>query len=209
MTDIKLFYHPGACSLAPHILLQESGVQFHTQKETIGQFSPELLALNPKARVPVLKIDNATITENLAIMTAISNLVPEKQFLGAPDTLETVRVAEWIAWLSGTLHGNAFGLLFRPARFTDDESCFDSLKQKGRELVRECFESIEKKLVGVHAVGERFTAVDAYLLVFYRWGGEVGFDMKMLYPKYAALATEVLARPSAVSALAAEGLKSN
>ncbi|KAJ5174142.1 glutathione S-transferase GST-6.0 [Penicillium canariense] len=210
MSEITLYYSPGACSLAPHILLQESGLPFSIHKEKTGQFTAALYALNPKGKIPVLALENNTIiTENPAIMKAISNLAPEKTFFGKTP-LETVRVYEWLAWLSGTLHGQGFGLLFRFRRYTDDETQFEGLKKRGMTIVTDCFEIIEQRLGeagdGRFAVGGDFTAVDAYLFVFHRWGLGCDVDMPGLYPRYTALYEAVGGREATRKAFAAEGL---
>lgn len=209
MSDIELYYSPGSCSLAPHILLYEVGAKFTLRKEEVGKFSSEFLVLNPKARIPVLTIEDALITENVAIMTAVSNLAPEKLLMGNSNTIEVARVAEWLAWLSGTLHGNAFALLLRPERFSDNKANHDDLKAKGKALVQSCFETIEERLTGEHAVGDRFTAVDAFLFVFYRWANvNFTWNLAKSYPTYTRLAISVASRPSTIAALAAEGISS-
>ncbi|KAJ5403554.1 glutathione S-transferase GST-6.0 [Penicillium cosmopolitanum] len=210
MGEITLYYSPGACSLAPHILLQESGLEFSIHKEKTGQFTPALYALNPKGKIPVLALDNNTIiTENPAIMNAISNLVPEKGFFGKTP-FETVRVYEWLTWLSGTLHGQGFGLLFRFRRYTDDETQFEGLKKRGMAIVTDSFQIIERRLGDEgdanFAVGGVFTAVDAYLFVFHRWALGCEIDMPGLYPRYTALYEAVGGMESTKKAFASEGL---
>lgn len=206
MSSVKLYYFPGACSLAPHILLHETGHAFTTKQEIRGG-SDELRALNPKAKVPVLTIDDTVITENIAIQTAISNLAPEKNLFGAPGSLESIRILEWLAWLATSVHASGFSLYFRPSRFTtsSDEKTHEEVKVRAKELIKDAFDLVEEKLTGVHAVGDRFTAADAYLFVFYRWGSTI-WDMEATFPKYAALAAAVQARESTIKALKDEGL---
>lgn len=96
---------------------------------------------------------------------------------------------------------------FRPERLTDDASAFDGIKEKALVNIKNHFETIEGKLNGGYAVGDRFTAVDAYLFVFYRWANGMGIEMKKLYPKYTALATLLAARPSVIAAMEVEGIK--
>jgi glutathione S-transferase len=153
-------------------------------------------------RVPVLAVGDEIITELPAILTAISQLAPQVQLLGS-NGMETVRAYEWLNWLSGTLHGQAFGALWRPQRFTSDPKLFEDLKQHASITIRECFNHIESQISSVYSVGTAFTAVDAFLLVFWRWGTLVGIDMKN-YPKYSALASAVLSRSSTQAALEAE-----
>ncbi|KIV88772.1 hypothetical protein PV10_08417 [Exophiala mesophila] len=203
MSTIKLFYAPGACSLASHILLRESGTSFEPLK--IAFKSPELLALNPKLRVPVLIADGETITETPAIFTYIAQLAPEKHLLGKTN-LEVVRTYEWLNWLSGTLHGQAFGGLLRPERYTDDQSVYPAVKEKGLSNVRDCFAKIEDRLTSVYAVGDSLTVVDVLLYVFYRWGFALGEDMRVRYPRYTKLALNVAERTSVKESIAAEGI---
>lgn len=159
-------------------------------------------------RVPVLLLDGETITEVPAIMTAISQLVPERGFMGKGD-LERVRCYEWLNWLSGNLHGQAFGCWLRPQRFCEDEGMWGKIREKGRKSVLECFGKIEGGLRGVHAVGQDFTAADAYLYVFWRWGqGSMGVDMKEAYPKWGKLVEELVKRESVRKMLVDEGIKS-
>ena len=205
MASIKFWYSPGACSLASHILLNEAGVEFESVELDVHAGYPvEFRHINPKMRVPVLSIDGQTITETPAIMTAISQLAPDKHLLGKTG-LEIVRAYEWLNWISGTLHGQAFGGLFRPYRFSDDPTTYESIKAKSLLTVQECFATIDQDLLSEYAVGSDFTAVDAYLYVFYRWGASLGLDMKGKYPKYTRLVVNVVKRQSAQDVLKAEG----
>jgi glutathione S-transferase len=82
----------------------------------------------------------------------------------------------------------------RPHRYSDDPETHDAIRTNGRETIDKFFEFIEEKLKGIHAVGDTFTAVDAYLLVIYKWGSETGIDMQVKYPKYITLVKEALKR---------------
>ncbi|CRG86362.1 hypothetical protein PISL3812_03367 [Talaromyces islandicus] len=203
-SHIKLFYNPGSCSFAPHILLFEVGVDFEIV--AVHQMTEELLRLNPKARVPVLVLNNEdVITEVPAILTAISYMAPEKKFLGSTP-FETVRVYEWLNWLSGTVHGQGFAGYWRASRFIENptEEDVQKLKSQGYKTVQNCFEMIEGKLAAsgnVFAVGNSFTVVDAFLSVFYRWGQQkLGIDMKV-YENYTKLWNALNERPAFVKAL--------
>ena len=208
MTAIKLWYSPGACSLASHILLKETRVDFETVMLDVHKgLSEEFRTINPKLRIPVLSIDRQVITESPAILTAISQLSPEKYLMGKTN-LEIVRAYEWLNWLSGTLHGQAFGGLFRAHRFSDDPSTYESIRAKSRKTVKECFDMIEQDLTSVHAVGDSFTAVDAFLYVFYRWGASLGMGMREKYPKFTKLVVELVQRQSVQEALNMEGQES-
>jgi glutathione S-transferase len=207
MPTIKFYYSPGACSIASHILLREIGASFEGIEISVKAGAPEeLRGINPKMRVPVLSIDDQIITETPAIMTAISQLLPDKYLMGRSN-LETVRVYEWLNWLSGTLHGQAFGGLFRPYRYSDDPNAHPSIKAKSRKTVEECFDKIELDISGTYALGGGFTVVDPFLYVFYRWGASLGMEMKR-YPRWRNLIATLGARQSFQTVLKAEGVNS-
>lgn len=207
MAEPILWISPGACSLAPHILIREAGIEFKTVViNAKAGFPEELRHMNPKARIPIFQLGDEIITEVPAIMTAISQLSPHKHLLGKSN-IEIIRTYEWFNWISGTLHGQAFGGLRRPSRFSDDPQAYDSIKAKGRKTVEESFAYIEEKLKGNHAVDDSFTAVDAYLLVMYRWGNETGYDMRVTYPKFTGLIMEALKRDSVNAAIKDEGIE--
>jgi glutathione S-transferase len=206
--DIKLWYSSGACSLAPHVLLHEICVPFDAVETSFAKaahLTDEFARINPKKRLPVLSLDGEVITEVPAIATAIADLVPERHLMGR-TALDRVRVYEWMNWLSGTMHGQGFGGLWRPERFSDDLAAFDSIRARGRRTILECFELIESKVTSPYSTGGGFTAVDPYLLVFYRWGNGIGIDMPKACPSYTAFAQGLVQRDSVAAALAAEGI---
>jgi len=212
MPEVIFYYAPGACSLAPHILLKEVGVPYEAISLRVGairnDFPESYRLINPKMRVPAISVDGNTITEVPAVATIIASLAPDLGLMGTTP-LESARVYEWMNWISGTLHGQGFGQLFRPQRFLDEEAAFDKIKANGLKCIKDCFASIEGKLKGIHAVGEKFTAVDAYLLVFYRWGNtDVELNMKGEYPNYTALVSNLVQRPSVKATLEAENITS-
>ena len=132
MPNIKYYYSPGSCSLAPHILLRETGLEFEGIRIGDLRFNPipeEFRLINPKMRVPVICIDDETITELPAIVTIIASLSPEMKLLGQTQ-LETVRVYEWMNWLNGTVHGFAFKHVFRPMHFTTDPTGSEGIMAK-------------------------------------------------------------------------------
>ncbi|KAL2867808.1 glutathione S-transferase family protein [Aspergillus lucknowensis] len=212
MPDIKFFFAPGACSVAPHVLLHEAGLPYepiqYNYAATEIQFPADYTALNPKRRVPVLVVDGEVITELPAVSTMISQLAPEKQFFGKTP-LETVRVYEWLNYLSGTVHTGTYGQMIRPWRWTTDADpkAHERVKDKARERLVENFAIIEDKLQGVYAVGDGLTAVDPFLYILYRWAKtRSGIDLSP-YPKYTALVGALEKRESVKTVLAKEGLE--
>ena len=117
MVKLRLWVSPGACSLAPHAALEESGLEFELMVVDITKppygFPEKYQHINPKKRIPILEYDDQIITETTAIMTATSQLAPEKHLFGKSN-LEVVRTYEWLNWLSGTVHERGLGALFSP-----------------------------------------------------------------------------------------------
>lgn len=97
--------------------------------------------------------------------------------------------------------------MFRPYRWSDDAEAHDRIKAKALERVQGILETIEGRLTGVHAIGDAFTAVDAYLFPFYRWSVEVNFEMKSKHPRYTALIENLTKREGAKAAIKTEGLE--
>ena len=116
---MKLYLKPGACSLSPHIVLEESGLKYDTvsvdlkTKRTAGD--DDYFAVNPKGQVPALELDSGEIlTEGPAIVQYIADLVPEKKLAPANGTIERYRLQSWLNFISTELH-KSFTPFFNPA----------------------------------------------------------------------------------------------
>jgi glutathione S-transferase len=207
---LKLYYSPRACSMAPHILLEEVGVAYELELVSIADGktrTPEYLAINPKGRVPVLLTEEGEI---LTELPAVSWYIAQQSTgpaLFPLGHLAAARCFEWFNWLSGALHAMAYGQVWRPFRFVADETLFPAVNAKGRENVLEINAMIEGKLKGRNwAVGNAYTVVDPYLLVFYSWGLRIKLDMHRDYPHWTGHAERVAARPAVQRALSQEGV---
>ncbi|KAK1766012.1 glutathione S-transferase [Phialemonium atrogriseum] len=169
------------------------------------------LSIHPSGFVPALDVDGEIITELPAVLNYIVSLAPPSAAAGTllgADDLGRARVAEWLAWLSGSLHGQGFGMLWRAGRFTDDEGAHEGVRTKGREFIDGCFRRIEERLRGREfAVGEGLTVVDFNLYVFWTWGIEIGVQMAELYPSYADLMRRVESIEAVRTVVKTEGLK--
>ena len=205
-----LYYSPGACSLAVHILLEEIGAPFSLALVSTSDGStcrPEHLRLNPKGRVPVLVQGDTVYTEVPAIMLHLALSNPQTDI--QPQTHEgLIRTLEWFNWLSGTVHGAAVRQIWRTEWFTTEPAEHQGIQAKGREHLLAAFALIESRLQQSHwAVEDRYGVVDAFLLVFYRWGGHrMGLDVQNHYPAWTAHTRRVLARPAVQRALATEAI---
>lgn len=205
--SISLYYSPGACSLAPHILLEETGAAYRLVEVNVAQGKTqeaEFLKVNPKGRVPVLAIGDRVLTEVPAICWYIGatgdGLIPD-------DALLRARVLEWFNWLSGTLHAVAFGGKWRPHRFVTDRSLFQAVQSRADENLRDGFSYIEERLTDKQwAVGDHYSIVDPYLFVFYNWANSIGVNVREAYPNWYAHASRVAMRDAVKRARAQEGL---
>ena len=205
--SIKLYFAPGACSLASHIALEESGLKYETQKiDTAAgqQRSPEYLAINPRGRVPTLVVDGHVLTENVGILTYVAGGYP-KAGIWPKDTWHQAVAVSTMAWLSNTVHP-AFAHMFRAQRYVDGDAAQEAVKAKGREMYWGFLKEIDGLLSGRKwAVGNHFTVVDGYLLVFYRWANRNQMPVSEL-KNYSALVDRVLARPAVKKVMADEGI---
>lgn len=205
--SIKLYYSPGACSFASHITLEETGLPYETQKiDTAAgqQRSPEYLAINPRGRVPTCVVDGHVITENVGIMTYFAGGYPKAK-LWPEDTWHQALAVSTMAWLSNSVHP-AYSHIVRAARYSDDAAAQETIKAKGRETFEGYLREIDGLLAGRKwSIGDHFTCVDGYLLVFYRWANRQKMPVRDL-KNYSALADRVLARPAVKKVMADEGI---
>ncbi|OGM42535.1 putative glutathione S-transferase GST-6.0 [Aspergillus bombycis] len=212
MPNIKFFYSPDACSIIPHILLHETKATFEAirieMEGTDLSFPESFRRINPKSRVPVITLDDEVITEVPAVSTMISSLAPEAHLLGRTP-IETARVHEWMNYVAGTVHAGGISHVFRPGRWTasTEEKDLEMVKRRGLEILRSCFALIEERLAGEYAVGEDFTAADAFLYFAYRWGVTAEIDMQV-YAKFTQLARRVEGRETVQTVLRSERIHS-
>jgi glutathione S-transferase len=205
---IALYYGAGACSMAPHIVLNEIGVEYEPHKLNLAekaQYAAEYLAVNPKGRVPALLIDGFVLTEVPALLTYLGQRFPQANLLPAGGEAMG-RCLEWLAYCSSTVHP-AYAHLRRPERYLDDVAMHPPLQAKGEQNFIDSIGYINGKLEGKqYAAGGVYSVADAYLLVFFGWAnGLKKFDMAKTYPHYSAWARRVLQRPAVQKVIALEG----
>ena len=205
--SVKLYYAPGACSFASHIAIEEVGIPYETQKLDLAagdQRKPEYLKINPRGRVPTCVVDGHVITENVGIITYFAGGYP-KAGIWPKDTWHQALAVSSMAWLSNTVHA-CYGHLVRPARYADDAASQESIRTKARNMYEEYLREIDGLLAGRKwAIGDHYTCVDGYLLVFYRWGNRQKMPVRDL-KNYSALMDKVLARPAVKKVMADEGI---
>src|SRR4029079_7924275 len=131
----KLYYGPGACSLASHIALEEAGIPYETERLILAngdQRKPEYLKINPRGRVPTLVVDDKVLTENMAILTYVGGGYPQAG-LWPRTTWDQATAVSHLAWFADTVHP-AYGHIFRPERYVDGEDHQQAVKAKGRTV---------------------------------------------------------------------------
>jgi glutathione S-transferase len=204
---IVLYYSPGSCSLAVHIVLNEIGQPFALKKFATAEranYSAEYLALNPKGRIPTLQIDGFVLTENPAILGYLGRRFPDAGLYPVGPSEAEARCLELLAWSSNTVHV-AYAQLFRPERFVPHEQNYPPVKESGRLHYERCLADIDQRLQRQeYAIGAKYSVVDPFWLVFYRWGVRSNFDMRSRFPAYTAFAERLCNRPSVQRTLAAE-----
>lgn len=201
---MKLYYLPGACSLASHIALREVGAAFDlervdnaTKKTEAGA---DFLEINPKGYVPVLTLEGGDVlTEGAAILQFIADQHPKTGLAPQAGTLERTRLQEHLSYVSSELH-KSFSPLFNPTS-TEAE------KTAAKTRVAQKLDQVEQILADGRSflLGDQFTVADAYLFVVANWTGPTGIGLDA-WPNIAAFQQRVAAREAVQAALKAEGL---
>ncbi|HEV2746846.1 MAG TPA: glutathione binding-like protein [Allosphingosinicella sp.] len=204
-----LYYSPGACSLAPHIVLEETGILFEARRVSIadGELrSADYRAINPKERVPALAVDGEVLTEVPALLAYLASLAPAAELVPPAGTVAFGRCFELMAFLSSSLH-IAYAQLWRPERFLpEDFAGRGAFTEQGRKTVRRHSAEIEAGLGGEWALGPRYSIADAYLFPFYRWGVRIGLAMADEHPRWTAWKDRMIRRPAVIRAVGREGI---
>jgi glutathione S-transferase len=211
MARFKLYYSPGACSLASHMVLEEAGADYEPVRLNFAeaqQRTPEYLKINPKGRVPALVEGERIVTENPAIMRYVARTHPGAK-LWPDDPVEDARCAEWLAFISSTVHPS-YAHIRRPDRYATDDKAKENVVETGRKATREFWEMADKKLgqgKGAWAAGDDFSVADSYLLVFWTWGRgpTLGYDMAKDFPNWTAHARKMAERPAVRRVFEREG----
>lgn len=215
MTTYRLYYSPGTCSMAAHIVLEELAVPFELEVVSVmdgATLQPAYLAINPKGRVPALRIagEPRVLTELPAILAYLARTHPAGALLPATNTVDEARCYEWLAWLSGWVHGVGYGEVWRPQRFIADEARFGEITANGRDKVVDAYAFIEQAFADdgrQWAVASGYSIVDPLLLVLYVWGSRIGLPMRADCPAWTAHAERMLMRPAVQRVMEREGVR--
>ena len=200
---MKLYFSPGACSLSPHIVLQESGLPFTLVKADLKTHQLEdgtdYYPVTSKGQVPLLELDGGErLSEGPAIVQYLADQVPAKNLVPANGTMARYRVQEWLNFITSELH-KGIGGLFNPAMPEDGRTV---IRARATAKLKWVDEQLEGKQ---YLTGDAFSIADPYLFTMITWTAHTGIDisaMKNLLAYQALMA----ARPSVQAAMRAEGL---
>ncbi len=191
---MKLYYSPGACSLASHIALVESGENYEKEKVDLSKHETEsgedFYAINPRGYVPAIETEDGFLTENPAVLTLLAD-----RFGTAPEGHARYKMLEWIGFIGTEIHG-AYGPLFGGAE--------GSAKEEAKKTVASKFELAEKLMDGGDwLVGDKPTPADNYLFVTTLWADKFGVDLPQPLQDFRARNKQ---RPAVQQAMREEGL---
>jgi glutathione S-transferase len=200
---MKLYFVPGACSFAPHVIAHEAGIKIVPVQVGRDKKLPDgsdYRDINPKGYVPALALDDgALLTEAAVVLQYLADQKPEANLIPPTGTMARYRVLEWLTFISSELH-KSFSPLFSP-------QTPDNVKAMTRELIAGRLGLVERALVDrAYLTGDQFTVADAYLFTVLRWTKPTNIDLSA-WPGIQAFMTRTAARPAVLAAIEAEKLK--
>jgi glutathione S-transferase len=204
---MKLLFAPGACSLGIHLLLEEIGKPYDTQRVNLqegAQYKPDFTAVNPKSKVPTLvRDDGSVLTEFPAIAYWLASTNPQAKLLPS-DPEGQARALEAMDYVVATMHMQGFGRIFRPANFAPNAGDEEAVKARGKEVFEKGLAVMDKTLAGKEYVVGPFSIADAALFYVEFWGAA---RLKMELPaNCAAHFKRMLARPAVQRMMEQEGI---
>ena len=199
---MKLYYTPGACSQAPHIVLHELGLTHEAERVDLRAKQTEsgrsYADINPKGAVPALEMDSGEVlTENAVILQYLGDRSGLGEILPPLGNFSRYRVLEWVNYITTELH-KSFGPLFSP-------DAGDEVKAFSKKLITKKLDYVEGELGdGPFLLGETLTLPDAYLFVMTGWADKmIGLDR---WPNLTAFRARMMERESVRHVLRTEGL---
>jgi len=200
---MKLYYYPGACSMAVHIALREAGIPFDLDKVDLAKkraaSGEDYAEVNPKGYVPALRLDDGQIlTEVAVLLQYVADLKPASGLAPKAGTIERYRLMEWLNFISSEVH-KTLGALFNP-KITPE--------WKDNQIAlfgRRCDFLVQQLGGKPHLTGDKFTIADAYLFTILGWAKLFKLDMGK-WPALQSYAARIAARPAVQEAMKAEGL---
>ena len=202
---LTLYFSPGACSMASHIGLEETGADYVEKQILLArgeQKTEAYLKINPRSKVPALDVDGRIITENTAILAYLARRFPDKGLMPR-DPVDEAHCIGTMAWFSNIVHPS-YQRYMRPERFAEGEAAQATVKEMGRKSFWENCKEVDALLQGKKwMVANQYSVADPYGLVFYGWGVRGGYPMNDL-AHYTAWKDRMLERPAVRKILESE-----
>jgi glutathione S-transferase len=191
---LTLFYAPGACSLAAHIVLEESGEKYEARRVDFSkteQRSEAYLKINPQGRVPALLLDDGSpLAENTAILPYLG-----KRFgMWPKDPIAEARALSLIGFFAASVHP-AHAHISRPERYATDASYYPNIQEQGRKTFHLHLKQIDERLAGREWLSDAYSTLDPYAFTFYTWGVRREIPVAEL-KNFTAHKDRMLARPA-------------
>ena len=202
---LTLFYAPGACSMAAHIVLEESGEKYQPKRMDLSkgeQKTAEYMKIHPLGRVPALKLDDGSpLSENTAILPFLG-----KRFgLWPAEPVKEAQALSVIGFFASSVHP-AHAHIGRPERYTEDKAAHPGIQAMGKKAFHDYLKQIDGMYVGRDWLSDKYSVLDPYALVFYVWGVRRELPVSEL-KSYTALKDRMLKRPAVQRVVADEGVK--
>ena len=200
---MKLYYYPGACSMAPHIVLHEAGYTFDLEKVDLANkrtaSGEDYSKVNPKGYVPAIRLDDGEVlTEVAVILQYLADQKPQSGLAPKAGTMERYRLIEWLNFVATEIH-KTLGALFNP-------NITPEWKENQITLFGKRCDVLTRNLGGKqYLMGDKFSLADAYLFTILNWSNFLNVDMSK-WPELKDYMARVAARPAVKEAMKAEGL---
>jgi glutathione S-transferase len=205
---MKLYYAPGTCSLSPHLVALEAGIELELERVDIHrtphltETGADFASINSNGYVPALALDDGSVlTEGAAILQYLADLNPEAGLAPPAGTPDRIRLQAWLNFIATELHKSYSLWLFHPEVGAEAQGF-------ARRKIAARLGFVEKHLAanGQHIIGDRFTAADAYLFTIVGWSSFAKVDLAP-FPRLREFMDRVGARPTVREAVRAEGMR--
>lgn len=204
---MKLYYSPGTCSLADHIVLEWIGRPYEAIRVSREERrQPAFLAMNPAGAVPVFEEDGWVLTQNAAILNYLADRFPESGVGGDGSPRSRAEANRWLAYVNSDMHP-AFKPFFGSTAYLEDEAMIEKSKANAKTVLRGMFECIDRQLEGRDWLTGFRSFADPYLFVLLRWAKSTGVDLSGL-DNVARYFTRMREDPGVHAAMKTQGLAS-
>lgn len=199
---MKLYYAAGTCSLSPHIVAIEAGIELDLvcvdirKTPRFTENGIDYASVNPNLYVPALELDDGSIlTEGTAIVQYLADLKPGSGLAPPAGTPGRVQLQSWLGFIATELHKMFSPWLFHPEYGTQAQDA-------ARSRITQRLGYVERHLAsgGPFLLGGEFTAADAYLFTILNWSGFTGIDVSQ-FPQVRDFLGKVGARPAVLEAM--------